>query len=163
MKHVGVLLLMLSLSAVADEGCGSADSRFDLSGNGTVKDKQNKLEWMQCSLGMVWGGGECTGRAERHDWHSLQSQLEQVNSGRGFANHNDWRLPTQAELETLIDKRCYDPVVNGNYFARTVSAGYWTSSPYMDYDGGMMLVYFLHGQSYVANKDKEWFVRLVRK
>ncbi|MDH5301716.1 MAG: DUF1566 domain-containing protein [Gammaproteobacteria bacterium] len=162
MKRWVWILCLLSGLVQADDQCGVADDRFDVRNDGTILDKKTKLQWMQCSLGMQWQQGECTGRALRYDWSRVQDEVGVINSSRGFANATGWRLPTQVELESLIDKRCYDPTVNSQYFSRTVSAGYWTSTGYPGYNGGMMLVYFLHGQSYLANKERDWFVRLVR-
>jgi len=116
---------------------------------------------MRCSLGMVWQDGECLERAGRYEWRYIPAQITTLNAA-GFAGSSDWRLPTEQELLTLVDQRCREPSINGNYFYRTPASGYWTSTVDPFYDEGMMVVYFLHGKSYLTNKRKEWFIRLVR-
>ena len=40
-----------------------------------------------------------------------------------------WRLPTRAELESLIDLTRYDPAIDTDRFPDTKSTRYWTSTP----------------------------------
>lgn len=38
--------------------------------------------------------------------------VNQLNAGMGFAGHQDWRVPTRLELETILDWSTYSPMVD---------------------------------------------------
>lgn len=40
-----------------------------------------------------------------------------------------WRLPTRAELESIIDLSRHDPAIDTDRFPDTQSGAYWTSTP----------------------------------
>ena len=58
----------------------------------------------------------------------------------------DWRLPTRAELLTLVDDTRHSPAINTAFFPDCKSNWYWTSTPaayspgdyawFVDFDGG---------------------------
>jgi hypothetical protein len=163
MKYIWISLFLFSFSVAAEELCGQQDSRFQLQDDGVVVDTKSNLTWMRCSLGMQWQAGECVGRAGRYEWRYISENVEPMNNDAGFAGFNDWRLPSLQELQTLVESSCRNPSINSNYFSRTPASGYWSSTIDPFYDEGMMLVYFLHGKTYMTNKRKDWFIRLVRK
>jgi formylglycine-generating enzyme required for sulfatase activity len=72
--------------------------RFELSDKGYVLDKQQKLMWQRCALGQVWRSGVCIGDAETMEF-KLAHRAATANE---FAHYSDWRLPTRAELESII-------------------------------------------------------------
>jgi hypothetical protein len=45
-----------------------------------------------------------------------------------YAGHDDWRLPNENELETLLDFGQYHPAINKEKFPNTKGDYYWSSS-----------------------------------
>jgi len=78
-------------------------TRFINNGDGTVTDGETTLVWQKDHA------------PERMTWSDAQRYVDQLNA-ESFAGHNDWRLPTNGELLTLMlskenKKRLYlDPV-----------------------------------------------------
>jgi hypothetical protein len=68
---------------------------------------------------------------------------------------NDWRLPTKAELLTLVDDNTKGPA--------TVKTGfYWSSTTYAGDTGGAWAVGFGYGNSYADYKSHKYYVRFCR-
>ena len=64
-------------------------TRFIDNGNGTVTDTQTGLVWQKEPA------------PERITWPEAQHYIQQLNQA-AFAGHDDWRLPNNEELRTLI-------------------------------------------------------------
>ncbi len=115
-------------------------SDFIGNGDGTVTHSTTGLTWMRCSLGQIWDGIQCAGSAGIFDWRSGLQTVAEINSGisdddgdgqRGFAGRFDWRLPNKNELESIIERRCWNPAINADIFdANSLLDEYWSSSPY---------------------------------
>ena len=71
----------------------------------TVTDNVSGLVWQACILGM--GMPVCSaGTSVSVDWNNAVNQcgtLNTQNSGSGYAGRTNWRLPTTAELESLMN------------------------------------------------------------
>ena len=81
-------------------------SRFIDNGDGTVTDRETNLIWQKDSA------------AERMTWPEAQRYVEKLNEA-GFAGHNDWRLPSNEELLSIMleqenMKRLYLDPIFGN-------------------------------------------------
>jgi len=64
-------------------------TRFIDNGDGTVTDGETNLVWQKDTA------------PERITWPEAQEYVDQLNA-ESFAGHNDWRLPTNEELLTLM-------------------------------------------------------------
>lgn len=74
------------------------DSRYLDNGDGTITDKQTQLMWKKCSEGL--SGADCsTGQAEELLWSVA---MKKYATPTQFAGHADWRMPSIAELRTVI-------------------------------------------------------------
>ena len=134
------------------------NGRFIDNGDGTVKDKKTDLIWMRCALGQEWDGQTCTGDALTYTW---QLALK-VADGYTFADNNDWYLPNIRELNSIVERACYDPAINQTVFPETPAAGFWTASPFAAIKGYAWHVHFNGGYDSSDYKDYDFYVRLVR-
>jgi hypothetical protein len=155
--------------------------RFVDNGDGTVSDRETGLQWEQKVAGAA--GQDLT---DPHDvdnvytWSSGASSpdgtvftnfLTRVNGGvtgvgncvingntqsGGFAGHCDWRVPTLAELRTIVDESvtgcgsgspCIDPVLGP-----TLPDFYWTASTSAADAQFALTVRFLDGTEPSGNK-----------
>lgn len=97
------MLLLSSISYAASIG------KYTDNNNGTVTDPQTQLMWMRCSVGQEWQGKTCTGNNQRYK-HNAAKYLE-----LNFAGFSDWRLPTQAELRSIVECSAGQGGVNRKY------------------------------------------------
>jgi hypothetical protein len=132
------LMLWSSTFPVAAQTCkvgvipqSAPTGRFIDKNDGTVSDTQTRLMWKKCSEGQT--SSDCSGGAlVAYNWQEALQLVElvaNINSGGGFANHTDWRLPNIKELRSIVEQACTDPVINLNDFPNTPSGEFWSSSP----------------------------------
>ena len=145
------------------------DAIYTNNANGTVTDEKTGLVWKMCSEGL--SGNQCeNGTATLFNWKTAMDAVVTVNLS-GFAGSNDWRLPSVAELRSLLEDACQTPSINSTFFPNTVIGNYWSSSPYVYTPGGTeqntdaikaWYISFDTGfESYNA-KDTSYAIRLVR-
>lgn len=172
MKHLrrfALALLLLALSGpLQAQSCNeksfasTPSDQFREDAAGTITDTRSKLTWMRCAMGMPWKEGRCSDVAANFVWQDVKYDIADMNRHGGYAGYTDWRLPSQKELETIVEHRCIAPAINAEIFPNTPPTGFWTSTEDPDYQPGVWLVYFLHGKAYMGNRQQEWKVRLVR-
>jgi Protein of unknown function (DUF1566) len=121
---------------------------------GEIEDQQTSDSiWLDPKTGLMWqrqSPGQMT-------WTQAQSYAQSLN----WDGKTDWRLPAVGELETLLDRTRYRPVMREEVpFRDTLS--YWSSTtfgPNMNnawivmFDGAYVLSYY---------KTNEYHVRFVR-
>ena len=143
-------------------------SRFTDQKDGTVLDTQTQLVWKRCSEGQRWDADDstCSGRATGYTWPQALNNVQILNSGGGYANYSDWRLPNNKELESIVSLHCSAPAINLEVFPNTArSTFYWSSTPYLyaSNNGRSVWVYkFDRGTTSVVPKGAIEQVRLVR-
>ena len=136
---------------------GNPSSRFILN-EGEVHDKKTGLIWQRCSVGMHWKNGKgCVGERSFLNLEEATKLAERTGNG--------WRLPSLAELGSLVDDRCGTPAVDGVAFPDigppdATESPYWTSSPSVA--GLVYFVDFMTGLADAHSKGFELAVRLVR-
>jgi Protein of unknown function (DUF1566) len=140
------------------------DSRYELvedSLGAEVRDKITGLIWQRCSVGMVWTGTDCVGEPTGHTWiQALQSASKVTSSA--VAGKSRWRLPSDGELLTLVERSCTQPAINLHWFPSTPPSWFWSSSPGARKSDDAWYADFGDGDGYSGYKDDIAFVRLVR-
>jgi len=86
------------------------NGRFVASKNGTVRDGVTGLDWTMLDSSDVMG--QCV------DYRQAVAYVKQLQDG----GHNDWRMPTSAELTSIYQNRPYFPAGTAEW--------YWSSEVY---------------------------------
>ena len=79
-----------------------------------------------------------------------------------LGGYDDWRLPTDKELESIIDYGRANPAVNTTYFQNVGSENYWSSTVFPGYIYDTLFVNFYYGRLVNNSKDKSYYIRCVR-
>jgi hypothetical protein len=82
-------------------------------------------------------------------------------AGLSLAGTN-WRLPSKAELETLVDDTRFNPAIDVTAFPNTVPSAYVTSTPVVSFAGYTWSVEFFTGSAAGVLIDGPADVRCVR-
>ena len=160
-------------STIAETNSAETNSdEFIDNKNGTVTFKNNGLMWQRCAVGQVWNGLTCDGDAEKFTWYSAMKLKNH------FAGYDNWRLPTQIELMTLVhcfngkfdlkkakclsDSPVKKPNIHTLFFSNTQSLWFWSSSPYVYSNHYAWYVDFNQGHTNYNDKNAYMNVRLVR-
>jgi len=157
--------------------CGGVP-RYTDNGDGTVSDNLTGLVWEKKTTA-VGSGTDFSG--DRHDvdndysWSTglpyaesgtaYTDFLANLNAGGGFAGANAWRLPTFAELQTILLPEeypclaipCIDPI-----FGPTQSFFYCSATGYAPAPDSAWVVYFTAGYVSAGSKTYSFYVRAVR-
>jgi len=155
-----MVLPMLGFASLKQECEGNRkvapDKRYQLKKNGVAFDKQTRLYWQRCSYGQLFNNGVCEGQAVSMIWDEAMAAAKEFTDGE----NSNWRLPSVAELSTLIESNCVNPAINLSVFPNTKVNHYWTSKKGNDID--RFLVFFGRGHSAPWHKNSHGFFRLVR-
>ncbi len=132
--------------------------RFD----GGLRDNDSTYSWYSgedIELGKRVGrpdGGSCYfSNCDSFDY------VNRVNAVR-LCGASDWRLPSFRELETLLDRDYYNPVINQSIFIHARPGKYMTSTELEANEEMIMYFDFFNGMSLAGRKDLSYFIRLVR-
>ena len=104
------------------------------------------------------------------DWQTIPfpdrmtwAQAEAACKALLLGGHTDWRLPTRAELLTLVDDTRHDPAIDPEAFPSTPSAYFWTSTAWAKTPSEYAwFVDFSYGHSLLDSRDNLSRVRAVR-
>lgn len=109
-----------------------------------------------------WGGigAEKNGSVFFADWNLLITQSNKEK----LCGFNDWRVPTIAELKSLIITTQQGLRIDTEYFFDTKDSPYWSSSAYGNYPEHAQTVHFGTGNSdyYNGYRGNRLPLRLVR-
>lgn len=112
--------------------------------DGTVASSCCNLEWQQSTSPstLTWTAAQ-----------DYCASLELVGGG--------WRLPTRAELESLVDETM-DPTIDVARFPDTPPQTYWSATPYCCAPNGVWIVVFNYGLSSGTVATGTYHARCVR-
>ena len=129
-----------------------------------ARDYVKKLEWMRCSIGMVWDNETCVGDIMMLSILETEELIERIKD----ANGGGWRLPTLKELKSIVTDvesrpKDIEPNIDQKTFPRTFAGLYWSSDQSFYAKQYQWAVNFLTGHSYNRSFTyQKLAVRLVR-
>jgi len=113
-----------------------------------------------------WGGLTAIGRDHPNRqgvyYDPSWNELVQGSNTDTLCGFNNWRIPTMAELSSIINKGVSNPSIDINYFPNTVSTRIWSSSPLVEFTDFAWHVSFNTGTNNGTQRDNVNRVRLVR-
>jgi hypothetical protein len=128
-----------------------------------VRDKDWLYSWfvsIQPETGKP-AGYPNSGRCHHNQGCDTQSYVSGINKSR-LCGYRDWRLPSAAELEGLLEVAPNAPKIAPLFFPNTPASYFWSSDYVALEVGGAVLVSFDHGLSLPGNSASGAHVRLVR-
>lgn len=141
MKHRFPFACVLALVVTAFPAGADAPPGRYMVGSGTVYDARTQLTWQQTPLASSYNFANAT----------MQCAL------LGGA----WRLPTRAELLTLVDPTLYNPAIDPVAFPSTPTTLFWTSSARAGLTNYVWAVDFISGYSFANDVSVTYRVRCV--
>ena len=154
LRFIAVLLIL----TIKCTNLYAGDSRFVTKGH-IVVDLERQIEWLRCSVGQRWNGSECSGNIVNLSLDMVPKALEIANEQLGAG----WRLPSKAELKSILCKECPPPKIDKEIFPNTDNAPYWTGDQSIFNSKFHVSVNFHTGFSFNRfSPIKELAVRLVR-
>ncbi len=121
-------------------------SRYTDNGDGTVTDTTSGLMWSKEDVG------------DRQSWEPADKACRALT----LAGFSDWRLPTRAELLTLLDDTRHEPAIDVSAFPTCKSNWYWTGTPAAWDPSCAWIVLFDFGYASSLRRSYGAFVRAVR-
>ncbi|MDA8646059.1 DUF1566 domain-containing protein [Porticoccaceae bacterium] len=90
---------------------------------GAVLNWRTNTTWYRCPAGSFSNGEGCKGEPIKLAWGDAKNYAEEFSAMSGI----NWRLPTLAEMDTLILRDCVSPAINLNVFPTLKSSNFWSS------------------------------------
>lgn len=112
-----------------DDGDGDGVPRFQrimkVSHEPVVKDNITLLDWQGCRFGMFGENCEMEVGEETFKWTDAVTECDRLKWG-GF---EDWRLPDEFELYSIVDKSANNPAIDWRVFPEELTyPNFWSSS-----------------------------------
>lgn len=119
--------------------------------NGTVIDENTLLVW------------DAADSATTYNWPDALNQVAALNAA-SYKGHSDWRLPTEIELNALLNYSIPEPgpMIDSSFFPNCHQGTYWTSDSYAADPAKAWGVDFSTAEDVIAAKDSAFFIRVVR-
>lgn len=129
---------------------------FTVNNDGTATHMTTGLTWKRCAEGQSWSGSTCTGTAQTYTWAAATALTGT------FGGKSDWRLPTIAELVTIVERDITNPSINPTVFPSTSAYYFWSGTTYAGSSDNARFVDFGSGNNFYYDKTSSFPVRLVR-
>ncbi|EKT4091518.1 DUF1566 domain-containing protein [Stenotrophomonas maltophilia] len=92
-----------------------------------------------------------------------QADCEKACSELRLLGHDDWRLPTRAELAALVDETRHEPAIDTSIFPGVLSRWHWTSTAAAWSSASAWCVSFSGGLVYYYRRGGSGFALAVRR
>jgi len=144
----------------------SSGLTWEIKSNSGLRDKTNTYTWTEAIAQQgeltAWYKniqGKCTGNARCE----TSAYIEKINQLK-LCNFSDWRLPTKAELKSLVtmNRAKGEAKIDAMYFPNTLASWYWTADTNENHPDFAWYVLFKNGISLSDKKDNPKHLRLVR-
>ena len=109
--------------------------------------------WQDNKTGLQW---QCDSPGKM-SWHDAQAYAETLE----LAGHEDWRLPSAAELESLLDRSRYRPEMRKAVPFRDLRR-YWSSTTFAENTENAWIVVFDGAYVLSYPKKNTYWIRCVR-
>ncbi len=113
-------------------------------GNQTITDRNTGLTWVEFDEGI------------QRTWEDALSYCNELS----FAGHNNWRLPSKFELESIVDYGQFYPAIKQPFSCQR--SFYWSSTPHAANPVYAWSVYCLDGADHWVHRSNNYYVRCVR-
>jgi len=91
-------------------------------------DRTDHVAVLDQVTGLMWSVESLGDPADESDGITQEHCIERCKNLR-LLSHDDWRLPTRAELAGLIDDTRHEPAIDTALFPRVKPRWHWTSTP----------------------------------
>ena len=108
--------------------------------------------------GLMWQDNSAAKYAMK-DWQGAMTFCQSLQ----LAGHNDWRLPTVKELESVIDMSENNPAVKNSFKNVGDSGYYWSSTEDESDEASARMMNFKRAYDYINYKTYKRYIRCVRK
>ena len=102
---------------------------YTVNNDGTVFDNNTWLTWQKQDDGVT------------RTWDNAKNYCSNLT----FGGHDDWRLPSKKELESIVNYGKYAPAIDLQIFPNTKSGNYWSDTPYAGDMSKTWIVSFTNG------------------
>ena len=138
-----ILLSMIAVSTFLS-------ANFSRNSNGIVEDSKTGLFWQD-------------DYADNADTIKNTTWSEAINycEASSLGGYDDWRLPNQKELLSIVDYGVFNPAIS-SVFQKNASDYYWSSTTYASDTNYALDIYFDDGYTNSDDKSYNSYVRCVR-
>ncbi|AGX87201.1 DUF1566 domain-containing protein [Candidatus Symbiobacter mobilis] len=136
-----------------------SDTAYTENGDGTVTDIATGLVWQRCAVGQSWAAGSCSGTPTQYAWKDARGLTSSLGG------NTDWRIPTVAELLTLVDYERLGPALHPRMFPNAPTAQgalFFSSTPVTGFADSAWVVDAFDGTSHGNPQGLSAAVRMVR-
>ena len=126
---LGMLVVFSSLVAAESAGEGSSFVKLDAGGNELPAEAVGWSMVRDTKTGLIWevktADGSVHDATNQYTWKEAKEVfLAELNSAR-FGGFDDWRLPNDTEINSLMRRDREEPFVDVAYFPNIRPANYW--------------------------------------